>query len=362
MATWSDGSDGDTLSPTATSTAEAGHAGRPSHRRRRPSLPAWMRPTEFGAPSEGLGRTGEDWRQTVTLRIELMSSREAKLATAVSVSGGWTAWMRRALRQQHTGAGLLALARPPATTPQLQVLLSALALGVAVAQAIVKANVSASWLEQQARPAYFWVSLGLAAAMVALELAALSGFATRVWQARRARRRWSFRRGRLASGIFAFGALQLTSNALWLASSAYIVSAPCSLIDEQVRRKGLWDLDSDTSDTWALERWGVWRVEPLLLHSRPSHSLPGHGAGRAAVDLPERGAAADVGGRAPGGGVPRVAPAAGAGQAAAGAVERLAGSCATVLPGPMVAPCVWRMLFVQSAWCCWPPARAKQRA
>ena len=32
------------------------------------SLPAWMRPTEYGTATDGLGSLGEDWKQEVTLR------------------------------------------------------------------------------------------------------------------------------------------------------------------------------------------------------------------------------------------------------------------------------------------------------
>lgn len=174
--------------------SKGGHV-EPSRRHR--SKPSWMLPTEFGVPSEVLCQNADDWQRTVTLRIELMSSREAKFASVMSMMSSF------------------------------------LAAGVAIAQTIVKSKVNQDWLEEHERPSYFYVSLGLAAAMVCLELLALGLFTRRVLQARRAKRCWSFRRRRIATWVFVFGAVQLLSLSFWLSSMAYIVSTPCSWINLQ---------------------------------------------------------------------------------------------------------------------------------
>lgn len=127
-------------------------------------------------------------------RVEYMTSGEAKMTTLVSV------------------------------------VLAALALSVAVAQAVIKYQASETWLEQP-QPSYFSISLGLAAAMFSIETAMLGIFTWHVRQAQAMRRRWSFRRGRIVTGVAVFAVLQLITLALWLASFAYIVATPCSWLN-----------------------------------------------------------------------------------------------------------------------------------
>eukprot|EP00887_Chlorella_sp_A99_P006490 scaffold3.g6490.t1 len=83
-----------------------------------------------------------------------------------------------------------------------------------------------------ANPSYFAASVGLAGVMLALLLAAMGAFAWAVRGALAARRRWTFRRGRIATAIFVFALLQLACLVAWLAATASVLGKSCGWMTE----------------------------------------------------------------------------------------------------------------------------------
>lgn len=165
-------------------------------------LPEWLLPLEFGRAGSacewgGLGqrqrRTAQEWKaDVVTLRVEWMGNREFHIITYTTV------------------------------------MLGVLAVGVAITQVVLKYKVDVAG----ANPSYFAASVGLAGVMLALLLAAMGAFAWAVRGALAARRRWTFRRGRIATAIFVFALLQLACLVAWLAATASVLGKSCGWMTE----------------------------------------------------------------------------------------------------------------------------------